>query len=59
MMTQKREEKLVRTAVLRCGRRMGSDKGWSGGRASDRSKASSPTGPGVRMETRSQRHTTA
>lgn len=59
VMTQKREEKLVRTIVLRFGRRMGSDKEWGGARASDRSKASSPTGTGVRMETRPQKHTTA
>lgn len=59
MVMQKRKEKLVRTIVLRFGRRMGSDKEWSGGRASDRSKASSPTGPGVKMETGPQKHTTA
>lgn len=44
LMMQEREEKLFRTKVLRFGRRMGSNREWSGGRASDRSKASSPIG---------------
>lgn len=44
LMMQEREEKLFRTKVLRFVRRMGSYREWSGGRASDRSKASSPIG---------------
>lgn len=55
-MMQKGEEKLVRTIVL-LGEGWAPYKEWSGGRASNRSKARSPTGTGVKMETRPQKHT--